>query len=102
MTKKTYGSTAALWARFRFSVVGSLLSSPPARGELKAAIRTLAEKTWTHPVSGRDVRFAAVTIEKWFYRARKEKDDPVGVLRRVRAAKVIDGERIEINDGVPS
>lgn len=82
MTKNSPISTAALWARFRFSVVGSLLSSPPARGELKAAIRTLAEKTWTHPVSGRDVRFAAVTIEKWFYRARKEKDDPVGVLRR--------------------
>lgn len=82
MTKKTYGSTAALWARFRFSVVGSLLSSPPARGELKATIRALAEKTWTHPVSQRDVQFAAVTIEKWFYRARKEKDDPVGVLRR--------------------
>ena len=82
MTKRTHGSTAALWARFRFSVVGSLLSSPPARGELKAAIRLLAEKTWTHPVTGRDVRFAAVTIERWFYRARKEKDDPVGVLRR--------------------
>jgi transposase InsO family protein len=82
MTKKSPCSTAALWARFRFSVVGSLLSSPPARGELKAAIRTLAEKTWTHPVSGREVRFAAITIEKWFYRARKEKDDPVGVLRR--------------------
>ena len=31
-------STSDLWARFRFSVVGSLLSSPPARGELKAAI----------------------------------------------------------------
>ncbi len=56
MTKRTHGSTAALWARFRFSVVGSLLSSPPARGELKAAIRLLAEKTWTHPVTGRDVR----------------------------------------------
>ena len=31
MTKKSESSTAALWARFRFSVVGSLLSSPPAR-----------------------------------------------------------------------
>ena len=82
MTNELHRSTAALWARFRFSVVGSLLSSPPARGELKAAIRSLAEKTWTHPVTQRDVRFAAVTIERWFYRARKEKDDPVGVLRR--------------------
>lgn len=82
MTKNCDRSTAAAWARFRFSVVGSLLSSPPARGELKAAIGLLAAKTWTHPVSGRDVRFAAVTIERWYYTARREKDDPVGVLRR--------------------
>jgi transposase InsO family protein len=82
MTPKHNPSTSAVWARFRFSVVGSLLSAPPARGELKAAIRSLAETTWTHPVSGRDVRFAAVTIERWYYTARREKEDPVGVLRR--------------------
>jgi hypothetical protein len=32
MTKKSIASTAVLWARFRFSVVGSLLSAPPRRG----------------------------------------------------------------------
>lgn len=82
MTKHPIQSTSTLWARFRFSVVGSLLSAPPARGELKAAIESLAAKTWTHPVSGRDARFAAKTIESWLYRARHEQDDPVGVLRR--------------------
>jgi transposase InsO family protein len=82
MTKHPIQSTPTLWARFRFSVVGSLLSSPPARGELKAALESLAAKIWTHPVSGRDVRFATKTIERWFYRARQERDDPVGVLRR--------------------
>jgi transposase InsO family protein len=82
MTQKTAISTSALWARFRFSVVGSLLSAPPARGALKTALRLLAAKIWTHPVSGRQVRFAAVTIERWYYTARREKDDPVGVLRR--------------------
>jgi transposase InsO family protein len=82
MTKHPIQSTSELWARFRFSVVGSLLSSPPARGELQAAIESLAAKTWTHPVSGQDVRFAAKTIETWFYRARREQDDPVGVLRQ--------------------
>ncbi len=82
MTQTPDRSTSALWARFRFSVVGSLLSSPPARGELKAALRALAAKTWTHPVSGREVRFAAGTIERWYYTAQHEKDDPVGVLRR--------------------
>src|SRR5574341_1927759 len=83
MTKQTQQSTAKLWARFRFSVIGSLLSSPAAPGSLKGAIRSLAAKTWTHPVSGRDVRFACATIERWYYKARREKDDPVGVLRRV-------------------
>jgi len=82
MTPHPIQSTATLWARFRFSVVGSLLSSPPPRGELKAAIEALASKTWTHPISGRDVRFAAKTIEAWFYRARHERDDPVSALRQ--------------------
>jgi len=66
MTKQPTQSTAALWARFRFSVIGSLLSAPPPRGELKAAIQTLAEKIWTHPVTGRDVQYAATTIERWY------------------------------------
>lgn len=82
MTKKSIASTAVLWARFRFSVVGSLLSAPPGRGQIKVAIRLLAAKTWTHPVKGCDVAFATVTIERWYYTARREKDDPVGVLRR--------------------
>ena len=56
------GSTGGLWARFRFSVVGSLLSSPPASGTLGHAIRSLAEKTWSHPLTGHDVRVAAGTI----------------------------------------
>ena len=75
-------NTGPLWARFRFSVVGALLSSPRPRGDLKTALRDLAAKTWTHPVSGRDVQFSAVTIERWYYAARREKDDPVTVLRR--------------------
>jgi len=82
MTKKLTQSTATLWARFRFSVIGSLLSAPLARGELKAAIQSLAEKIWTHPVNGRDVQYAATTIERWYYKARNEQDDPVRVLQR--------------------
>jgi len=82
MTKKPTQSTATLWARFRFSVIGSLLSAPLARGELKTAIQSLAEKIWTHPVNGRDVQYAATTIERWYYKARNEQDDPVRVLQR--------------------
>lgn len=82
MTKQPIPSTAALWARFRFSVIGSLLSAPAPRGELKAAIQSLAETIWTHPVNGRDVQYAATTIERWYYKARNEKEDPVRVLQR--------------------
>jgi len=82
MTRKQSCSTGALWARFRFSVVGSLLSSPPARGSLQAAIRCLAEKTWSHPVTGCNFRVAAGTIACWYYMALRQPDDPVGALRR--------------------
>src|ERR1700734_2052314 len=82
MTRTALSSTAALWARFRFAVVGALLSSPPARGALKIAIGSLAEKTWSHPITGREVRLSAVTIERWYYKARRQRDDPVAVLRR--------------------
>jgi putative transposase len=82
MTQPHPSSTSALWARFRFSVVGSLLSSPLARGALKTAVGSLAARTWSHPVTGRDVSFSAVTIERWYYKARRHGDDPVGVLRR--------------------
>jgi len=82
MIQTTPNSTGALWARFRFSVVGSLLSSPPGRGALQAAIRSLAEKTWSHPVTGRDVHVAASTIARWYYTALRQSDDPVGALRR--------------------
>jgi len=75
-------STPMVWARFRFSVVGPLLSSPPPRGELNAALQTLAAKTWKHPVSGGPVEFSAVTIQRWYYAARREQDDPLRALRR--------------------
>jgi putative transposase len=82
MTQTHPCSTSALWARFRFSVVGSLLSSPPARGSLGRAIRSLAEKTWSHPLTGHDVRIAAGTIACWYYTALRQPDDPVSALRR--------------------
>jgi putative transposase len=82
MTQRHPSSTGASWARFRFSVVGSLLSSPPARGALKTAIGCLAARTWSHPVTGQDVQFSAVTIERWYYMARRQNDDPVDALRR--------------------
>jgi putative transposase len=81
-TTNTPAARSSLWGRFRFGVIGALLSAPPPRGQLQAAIGALAAKTWIHPLTGRDVHFSAVTIERWYYRARREQLDPVGVLRR--------------------
>ncbi len=70
------------WAHLRFSVVGPLLAAPPAPGELKAALTALADQQWLHPITGEPTRFAFSTIERWLYRAKRERTDPVGVLRR--------------------
>jgi hypothetical protein len=70
------------WAHLRFSVIGQLLAAPPSKGELRAAIEALAARQWRHPTTGEPVRFGFSTIERWYYRALKERSDPVGVLRR--------------------
>jgi len=64
----------------RFSIIGPLLAAPPEPGQLYSALRELAAKTWRHPLSGCDVRFAAATIERWYYAARHA-GDPVNRLR---------------------
>ena len=71
------------WSRFRFSVIGSLLSSPPKKGDLKACVRELAQKTWRHPITDHEMILSSSTIERWFYQARKTLD-PVGALRTKR------------------
>jgi putative transposase len=72
------------WARLRFSIIGHLLAAPPAKGALRAALQQLAAREWRHPSTGAPVRFGVSTLERWFYRARNERHDPVGVLRRKR------------------
>lgn len=70
------------WARLRFSIVGPLLAAPPARGDLKGELRTLSQKTWRHPITGEPLSLAVSTIERWYYAAKNERRDPVGVLKR--------------------
>jgi transposase InsO family protein len=72
------------WARFRFSAIGQLLAAPPEKGALQAALEELAAREWRHPTTGAPVRFGVSTLERWYYRARNERQDPVGVLRRKR------------------
>jgi putative transposase len=68
------------WARLRFSIIGPLLAAPPGPKALQAALQLLAAKTWRHPVSGLDVCFAASTMERWYYKARRA-NDPVAALK---------------------
>jgi len=81
MGKRIVRSLAERWAHFRFSVVGGLLAAPPVMGTLRAALLVLAQKLWTHPISGEQVRFEFSTIESWYYAARHA-SDPVNVLRK--------------------
>jgi putative transposase len=73
---------AERWACFRFSVIGPLLAAPPPRGELQNQLRELAARSWGHPMTGQPVQFGLSTLERWYHAARREKSDPVKVLRR--------------------
>jgi putative transposase len=86
------------WAHLRFSVIGQLLAAPPPKGELHAAIEALAAQTWRHPATGEPVCFGFSTIERWYYRALKERSDPVGVLRRKRRTDA--GQQVAISSAM--
>src|SRR3990167_8289367 len=73
----------ARWARFRFAIIGPLLSAPPEIGGLQAALVELSNKQWRHPISGLPMSIGISTIERWLYQARHE-SDPVHALRTKR------------------
>jgi putative transposase len=68
------------WARLRFAIIGPLLAAPPGEGDLHQALNALAAKTWRHPLTGLEVRFAYSTLERWYYTAKRA-SDPVRALR---------------------
>ena len=73
------------WAEFRLKVIGHLLAAPPGtRGDLRRELEALAAKTWQHPTSAAPARFAVSTIERWYYRARREPRDTLHSLARRR------------------
>jgi len=82
VTKSRNPSVHQAWAHLRFSVVGHLLASPPARGELRVELEKLAGRPWRHPVTDEPAHFGVSTIERWYYQALRERQDPVGVLRK--------------------
>jgi len=80
MTTQNTEPHRARWARFRFSIIGPLLASPPEKGQLQNALQELANKQWLHPITTLPVTLGLSTIERWYYRVRKEAD-PVNALR---------------------
>jgi transposase InsO family protein len=78
------------WARFRFSVIGALLSSPPGNGDLRHELDVLSAKSYRHPfIPDKQIRPGYSTIERWYYQA-KEAADPVAAL----------GRKIRVDSGV--
>jgi putative transposase len=69
------------WAEVRFSIIGTLLSSPPELGELRQRLLELSQRAYTHPTRNEPVRFGLSTIERWYYQAR-EAEQPIAVLER--------------------
>jgi putative transposase len=86
------------WAHLRFSVIGQLLAAPPPKGRLRSELQKLAERQWRSPTTGAPVRFSVSTIERWFYRALKERHDPVAVLRR--KVRQDAGRQVSMSDAV--
>ena len=70
----------ARWARFRFSIIGPLLSAPPDSGCLKKELTELSKKQWKNPITGNPISFSVSTLERWFY-AAKRSSDPIQRLR---------------------
>lgn len=81
MGNDAHSSARARWARLRFSVIGSLLSSPPQSGQLAARLSELGARPWKHPTTGETIRFSVKTIERWYYTARDEAE-PIRALER--------------------
>ena len=91
-------SSSERWAEFRFGVVGQLLSSPPARGSLRAALRELSDRTWKHPVTGEPARYGVATIERWYYCSLRERGSVVQALQRKSRADI--GKSRVLDDAV--
>jgi transposase InsO family protein len=68
------------WARLRFSIIGPLLAAPPPEGELQVAFKSLAAKSWRHPLADKEISFGVSTLERWYY-AAKSAIDPVAALK---------------------
>jgi transposase len=73
------------WAQFRLAVIGSLIFSPLERRSLGRELTRITEQKWVHPISGNVFSLSYSTIERWYYQARSNPDDPLAALNNVRS-----------------
>lgn len=72
------------WAEFRLAIVGPLLVMPMERGHLIAAMRSLADKTWKHPITGDPIQFSVTSIQRWYYCVKGSENPVDDLLRKSR------------------
>ena len=74
------------WGRFRLQVIGPLLASPAASGELQAKLRELSERVYRHPLDPEmSMLLGFSTIERWYYQAKDAADPIVALSRKTRS-----------------
>jgi putative transposase len=75
-----------LWGRFRLQVIGQLLASPAASGELQGKLRELSDRVYRHPLHPeKSIRLGFSTIERWYYQGRDAADPVAALSRKVRS-----------------
>jgi len=67
-------------AEFRYSIIGTLFSSPPRKGELAERLRGIASRDWTYPDKQVSERISVRTLERWYQAAKKNRADPIAAL----------------------
>jgi len=73
------------WAQLRFSIIGGLLASPPAPGELGKQLKVLAGRSYQHPCKDVTITFGFSTIERWYYKALNGRDPVEDLDRKPRS-----------------
>ena len=82
--KQTDLSQSERIGEFRLKIIGGLLASPPVQGDLKKQLSTLANKPWLHPLSGESLYYSIPTLERWYYQAKKVKQNSMNGLATIR------------------
>ena len=67
-------------AEFRYSIIGTLFSSPPEKGKLAERIRELAKQSWLPPGQEYKESYSVRTLERWSSAAKTNPVDPISAL----------------------